>query len=155
MSNNYQFLSLQRVPVFGGFEPAPSELSYVKEWIESQRDRLANFADEVVGAFAECHRAAATEMEVDYPFEYALQVCVRRSGINHIWHRAIFYGGRESPKRVDYHEISQNRFADIPDWERLVYERVINSLNSLYKHQAQLLKLIQRYRALQASLRQF
>jgi len=72
-------------------------------------------------------------------------------GINHIWHRAIFYDGRKSPKRVDCHEISQNRFADIPDWERLVYERVINSLNSLYKHQAQLLKLIQRYRALQAA----
>ena len=99
MSNNYLFLSLQRVPILGGFEPAPSELSYVEEWIESQRDRLANFADEVVDAFAECHRAAATEMEVDYPFEYALEVCVRRSGINHIWHRAIFYGGRESPKQ--------------------------------------------------------
>lgn len=61
MSNNYQFLSLQRVPIFGGFEPAPSELSDVEEWIESQRNLLANFADEIVDAFAECHRAAAAE----------------------------------------------------------------------------------------------
>lgn len=154
MSNEYEyeFLRLLRVVSFSGFDPVPSDLNLVEEWIESQRGRLEEYADDIVLNFTDCHRAAAAELGINYPFEYALNVRFLKKGISYVWHRGIFYGGRKSPKRIEYYKLIRNSFGNIPGWERSTYDCVINNFELLYKHQSRLQKLTKHYRALRVSL---
>lgn len=152
-NDDYEFLRNQRIPEFPGFDTAPDDLSKLPDWFHAQKKKLEGFADDIVTAFVESHKSAVEELQMKYPFQYELGLVNSRQGISHVWNRLIFFGGRMSPKRIEYNEISCNAFGKIPAWERDMYQRFIVSLNSLYKHQRALRSAISKHRGLRVSLK--